>query len=126
MHVKERYKNFLNQHVGPDMSVQRCNSEIGPNNRKITLSGTDNGCKPVNTFILANKRLIKTVCGRAGSPQGNMVRSNQPFPVVKCVLNNGERHPYCEYRGTRSTRYIVLKCEEGWPVHYHEDEVNVG
>ncbi len=117
----DRYKNFLNQHLGPSVSVQGCDSEI--RNREITASGTENGCKEVNTFIHANKKDIKVVCDpkKGGIPQGNnLFRSNQPFPVVTCTLQSGDRHPKCKYRGEKSNRYIVLGCEGGWPVHYDE------
>ncbi|XP_051731576.1 ribonuclease-like 3 [Ctenopharyngodon idella] len=120
--IKPGYQKFLNQHFGPDMNEQKCTSEI--RNKKIT--GTDNSCKDVNTFIKANSDNIKAVCGKAGTPQGgNLFKSNQPFPVIICKLKSGERHPKCEYRGVKDTRYIVLGCEEGWPVHYDKDIIDV-
>ncbi|KAK9967231.1 hypothetical protein ABG768_001639 [Culter alburnus] len=116
--IKPRYIKFLNQHYGPSMTEQKCTSEI----RKRDITGNDDGCKPVNTFIQANSNDIRAVCGRGGTPQGgNLFKSNQPFPVITCKLQNGQRPPRCEYgRGKRSTRYIVLGCAEGWPVHYEE------
>ncbi|XP_067271573.1 ribonuclease-like 3 [Pseudorasbora parva] len=117
-HIKPRYQKFLNQHFGPDMSEQKCSSEI----RKRGITGTDDGCKPVNTFIQANSNNIRAVCGRGGTPQGgNLFKSNQPFPVITCKLQSGVRPPRCEYgKGKMSTRYVVLGCAEGWPVHYEE------
>ncbi|RXN35814.1 ribonuclease-like 3 [Labeo rohita] len=47
--IKPRYQKFLNQHLGPDMTEKKCDSEI--RKRGITASGTENGCKEVNTFI---------------------------------------------------------------------------
>ncbi|XP_043078947.1 ribonuclease like 2 [Puntigrus tetrazona] len=117
--LKSRYLKFLIQHLGPQVSVQDCDNEI--RKRDITAAGTENGCKEANTFIQANKNDINAVCGNGGTPQGgNLFKSNQPFPVVTCKLQSGQRHPKCEYRGKRSTRYIVLGCDRGWPVHYEE------
>ncbi|KAK7126508.1 hypothetical protein R3I94_017859 [Phoxinus phoxinus] len=121
-HILPRYQKFLIQHRDPDMSEQKCDSEM----RKRDITGTGNGCKPVNTFIQANTNQIKAVCGGAGTPQGgNLFKSNQPFPVITCRLQSGERPPRCEYRkGKKSTRYVVLGCEKGWPVHYEEGIVD--
>ncbi|KAK7136689.1 hypothetical protein R3I93_016894 [Phoxinus phoxinus] len=121
-HILPRYQKFLNQHRDPDMSEQKCDSEM----RKRGITGTGNGCKPVNTFIQANTNQIKAVCGGGGTPQGgNLFKSNQPFPVITCRLQSGERPPRCEYhKGKKSTRYIVLGCEKGWPVHYEEGIVD--
>uniref|UniRef100_A0A673KSI3 Ribonuclease like 2 n=1 Tax=Sinocyclocheilus rhinocerous TaxID=307959 RepID=A0A673KSI3_9TELE len=126
--MKPRYQKFLNQHLGPHVNAHACDSEI--RKRDITASGTANSCKKVNTFIQANKNDIKVVCGRnGGTPQGNnLFKSNQPFPVVTCKLQSGQRHPNCQYRGKKgktSTRYIVLGCDQEWPVHYDEDIINV-
>ncbi|NP_001093575.1 ribonuclease like 2 precursor [Danio rerio] len=118
------YEKFLRQHVDPDMSVQKCNSEISK--RKITAKA-GNDCKKVNTFIQANKRDVNAVCGNAGNRvvDTNLTKSNQPFPVVTCQLKSGERRPHCQYRGRSSTRYIVLRCDKGWPVHYDEGIIDV-
>ncbi|KAL1251678.1 hypothetical protein QQF64_019474 [Cirrhinus molitorella] len=125
--IKPRYQKFLNQHLGPHVSQSDCDKEI--RKRDITASGTEHGCKEVNTFIQANKNNIKVVCGKGGTPQGrNLFKSNQPFPVVICKLQSGERHPNCKYRAVGKkpqTRYIVLGCDGEWPVHYEEDKINV-
>ncbi|XP_056109200.1 ribonuclease-like 3 [Rhinichthys klamathensis goyatoka] len=120
--IKPRYQKFLNQHLGPDMNKQKCTSEI----KKRDITAITGGCKDVNTFIQANKNQINTVCGKGGTPQGgNLFKSNQPFPVITCKLQSGERPPKCEYRkGKKSTRYIVLGCEQGWPVHYEGGTIN--
>ncbi|KAK9967255.1 hypothetical protein ABG768_001662 [Culter alburnus] len=122
--IMHSYKKFLNQHLGPDMTEQKCDSEM----RKRGITVNDNGCKPVNTFIQANSNQIKAVCGNGGIPHGNnLFRSIQPFPVITCTLKSGVRYPRCEYgKGKKSTRYIVLKCVEGWPVHYDEGIIKAG
>lgn len=122
--IKPRYQKFLTQHYGPSVSEQDCDKEI--RNRRITASGTANGCKDVNTFINANKNDINNVCGRGGTPKGNnLFISNQPFAVVTCK-RKGQQNPLnCQYRGTKSTRYIVLGCDRKWPVHYEEGIINV-
>uniref|UniRef100_A0A9J8C566 Ribonuclease like 2 n=1 Tax=Cyprinus carpio carpio TaxID=630221 RepID=A0A9J8C566_CYPCA len=115
--IKPRYQKFLSQHVGLRVSEHDCNREI----RKRDITASENGCKEVNTFIKAKKDIIRVVCGKGGTPQGkNLFKSNKPFPVVTCKLKSGERRPKCQYRGKKSTRYIVLGCDRGWPVHYEE------
>ncbi|XP_067254939.1 ribonuclease-like 3 [Chanodichthys erythropterus] len=118
-HIKPRYEKFLKQHYNPDMTVQKCDTVIRAN-RDFIHSETENGCKKINSFIQANSNDIKAVCGRAGKPYHNMVASTKPFSVVTCKLHSGDTHPNCKYRGVRDTRYIVLACEHGWPVHYDE------
>uniref|UniRef100_A0A673L1Y8 Ribonuclease A-domain domain-containing protein n=1 Tax=Sinocyclocheilus rhinocerous TaxID=307959 RepID=A0A673L1Y8_9TELE len=100
-------------HWGPDMNEHKCDDEIRV--KEITYPGPEKRCKKNNTFIQANEADIKAVCGTGGTPQrNNLFMSNQPFPVVKCTLQSGKRHPNCKYgKGKKSTRYIVLKCEEG-------------
>ncbi|XP_057205092.1 ribonuclease-like 3 [Triplophysa rosa] len=91
--------------------------------RHITQPNTDNGCKEVNTFILANKDTVRAVCTGGGTiynKNKDLYMSNQPFAVVTCTLKSGARHPKCLYRGNKSTRKIVVGCEQGWPTHYDE------
>ncbi|XP_056109149.1 ribonuclease-like 3 [Rhinichthys klamathensis goyatoka] len=118
------YEKFLKQHVFGAMTVQKCDSEIRI--RGIVRPQTTNGCKETNTFILANKKYVRAVCGKAGTALGDdKFMSNNPFPVVICKKNSGDTHPHCKYRGVRSTRKIVVSCEDGWPTHYAEDVINV-
>ncbi len=45
--------------------------------------------------------------------------------MITCKLQSGQRHPNCKYgKGKKSTRYIVLKCDEDWPVHYEKDIIH--
>ncbi|KAK9967227.1 hypothetical protein ABG768_001635 [Culter alburnus] len=104
-YIKPRYIKFLNQHYGPSMTVKKCDSVIHEN-KEFIHSETVNGCKEINTFIQANSDHIRA--------------SNQPFPVITCKLQSGERPPHCKYRGVRDSRDIVLRCDHGWPVHYDE------
>ncbi|KAI2647258.1 Ribonuclease-like 3 [Labeo rohita] len=115
--IKPRYQTFLNRHLGPHVSVHDCDKEI--RKRGITASGTANGCKEVNTFIHAKENDIREVCGKNGISQGkDLFRSKKPFPVITCRLKHSEKKLKCEYRGSKSTHYIVVKCEKGWPVRY--------
>uniref|UniRef100_A0A8C6TS56 Ribonuclease A-domain domain-containing protein n=1 Tax=Neogobius melanostomus TaxID=47308 RepID=A0A8C6TS56_9GOBI len=80
-----------------------------------------NQCKETNTFILAGTNEVKKVCRDAGAPyqnQRDMRVSLQPFHVVNCDLRSNNRYPRCEYRGRSSTRYIVISCEQDYPVHF--------
>ncbi|KAK7136691.1 hypothetical protein R3I93_016896 [Phoxinus phoxinus] len=117
----EGYEHFLKQHVFGAMTVQKCDGEI--HRRGIVRPQTTNGCKEKNTFILADKKHVNTVCGAAGTPEGIYRKSNNPFPMVICKLHSGNTHPHCKYRGFTDTRKIVVRCEDGWPVHYADDVI---
>uniref|UniRef100_A0A671NWK4 Ribonuclease A-domain domain-containing protein n=1 Tax=Sinocyclocheilus anshuiensis TaxID=1608454 RepID=A0A671NWK4_9TELE len=111
-----RYQKFLNQHQGPFVNVETCTSEI----RSRNIVSETGDCKPVNSLIRAGEGAIAAVC--SGGTQlyynRNLFQSGTPFSVVTCTLRSGQ-WPNCEYyRGRLSTRYIVLGCEHGWPVHY--------
>ncbi|XP_036403472.1 ribonuclease-like 3 [Megalops cyprinoides] len=126
-HVKPRYEKFHLQHIFGNMNEHKCNSEIAK--REIyEIDGRT--CKETNTFITASSQEVRKVCKDAGTPEGNLFRSNQPFPVITCKLTNGNKHqptqkPNCEYKGIKSTRTIVIACDEGWPVHYDRDVVDL-
>ncbi|XP_058625694.1 ribonuclease-like 3 [Onychostoma macrolepis] len=114
--VMRRYQKFLTQHQGPYVNVEMCTDEISDRN-----IGSETGeCKPVNTFIQAQDHQIKAVCsgGTRLYNDRNLFESATPYSVVTCRLKSGQ-WPNCEYyRGRLSTRYIVLACDQGWPVHY--------
>ncbi|KAA0711564.1 Angiogenin-4 [Triplophysa tibetana] len=120
-HIKPRYEKFLNQHVDVQMNDQRCSSEM--KKRHIT-EGQTNKCKIFNTFITAQKQELRKVCNGAGQSYKGSARmyvSNQPFPLVTCKLQSGDRYPNCVYSGKSSTRYIVVACDKKWPIHYDGD-----
>ena len=119
--VSQRYQKFVTQHINGNMNEYICDREI--RTRKITQANS-NDCKERNTFIQASAQLVKRICGDAGTHySGNLFKSNQPFPIVTCTHRGGARPPRCEYRGHKSTRYIAIACEEGWPVHYEDDDL---
>ncbi|KAI9518170.1 hypothetical protein NQZ68_039615 [Dissostichus eleginoides] len=120
----EPYRTFINQHINGGMSVNRCDQVIGE--RRIT-DGDSNRCKDTNTFIRANTDQVRAVCLRAGEPyRERLTKSLQPFDIVVCTLKNqGARRPHCQYQGRRSTRYIAIRCEGGFPVHYGGDIVHL-
>ncbi len=123
-YIRARYQKFLNQHLAPYVNREMCTDVI--RNRNI---GSETGeCKPVNTFIQANENEITAVCARNNRLNYNLFQNNQPFSLVTCRLQSGQ-WPNCEYdTGWLSTRYIVLACEQGWPVHYERSTVqmNIG
>uniref|UniRef100_A0A8C9UY68 Ribonuclease like 3 n=1 Tax=Scleropages formosus TaxID=113540 RepID=A0A8C9UY68_SCLFO len=126
--VKYRYKKFLNQHFFIKMNEHICDKEIG--SRNIYIEDDGRQCKDTNTFIYSTSlNSVKQVCNNAGEKiirDGKVYfRSLQPFPVITCRLKSGVRPPHCEYRGTKSTRYIEIGCDQGWPVHYDTDIVQV-
>ncbi|KAJ0002793.1 hypothetical protein NQD34_007942 [Periophthalmus magnuspinnatus] len=119
--INDRYKKFINQHVNQGMSRTRCDAVM--RSRKITVTNSTQ-CKGTNTFISAGAKEIKKVCNAAGKPyknSHNLRVSNQPFPIVICKQKGNHRYPKCEYRGRSATRYIVIGCEDGLPVHFERD-----
>lgn len=120
----EPYRKFINQHINVGMSVNRCDQVI--RSREITETGS-NTCKDTNTFILASTNEVNKVCRLAGVPYGvGLTKSLQPFPIVVCTLRNqGAHRPRCQYRGQSSTRYIAIRCEGDFPVHYGRDIVHL-
>ncbi|XP_068451462.1 ribonuclease-like 3 [Clinocottus analis] len=118
--INYRYRNFINQHVIGQMSAGRCDQVI--QSRGIT-KPDGNECKETNSFIIAGTNLVRAICQDAGSPYaGGMTKSNQPFPIIVCSLRNqGGRRPHCQYRGQARTRYVVIQCENTFPVHLQGD-----
>ncbi|XP_036070003.1 ribonuclease [Oryzias melastigma] len=113
------YRKFIEQHINTRMSADRCDAEI---TRRGIAQTNSNDCKETNTFIRANTGVVRSVCGNAGVRDGGFTRSLQPFDLVVCKLRNqGARLPRCNYRGQITTRYIKIKCEQGYPVHFEGD-----
>lgn len=115
-----RYEKFLNQHRDDPRSNFRgryCNTLMA------TRGLTKPECKAVNTFIHGSKRQIKAVCAGGGTPVGDLRRSRQHFRVTTCTLRGGSTRPPCEYNENASPRYIIIACEDGWPVHYDESQI---
>eukprot|EP00064_Thunnus_orientalis_P012786 superscaffoldBa00002004_g12821 len=120
--VSPRYRKFIEQHISGQMSATRCDDVI--RSRGITKTNS-NECKETNTFIRATTNIIKSICGQAGEPYGEMTKSLQPFDIVVCTLKNQQaRKPKCQYRGQARTRRIAIKCEQGFPVHFDRDIIH--
>ncbi|KAJ1121932.1 hypothetical protein NDU88_000440 [Pleurodeles waltl] len=119
------YQQFLRQHRdssddgGGDAYCdkkmhERCMTNLDPPKTK---------CKEVNSFIRATTNQIKAICEKAGKHydgRGDLTVSLQPFRVTTCK-NRGDPnvHP-CEYRGSTTTRKIVIGCRGGDPTHFEE------
>ncbi|XP_077170531.1 angiogenin-4-like isoform X2 [Paroedura picta] len=115
-----RYEKFLNQHRDdPRSSFHGRYCDTLMRSRDLTKPA----CKEINTFIHGSKRQIRAVCGQGGVQDGELVRSRQPFRVTTCTLRGGSTRPPCEYKENTSPRYIVIGCEDGWPVHYDESRI---
>uniref|UniRef100_A0A3Q3EUR1 Ribonuclease A-domain domain-containing protein n=1 Tax=Labrus bergylta TaxID=56723 RepID=A0A3Q3EUR1_9LABR len=106
MTLQEKYKKFIKQHVKSKMNAGRCDTVI----KRRKIKTMDNLCKETNTFIRSNNSQINAVCENAGEPYGDM--------TIKLKYKRARR-PRCQYRGRRDNRRIVIRCEEGYPVHYH-------
>uniref|UniRef100_A0A8D2KT02 Ribonuclease A-domain domain-containing protein n=1 Tax=Varanus komodoensis TaxID=61221 RepID=A0A8D2KT02_VARKO len=115
-----RYEKFLSQHRDEPRSSFRgryCDSLM-------KIRGlTKPHCKEVNTFIHGSKRQIRAVCAEGGLPSGQLRRSQRPFRVTTCTLRGDSALHPCEYKENTSPRYIVIGCEDGWPVHYDESQI---
>uniref|UniRef100_A0A670KCI5 Ribonuclease A-domain domain-containing protein n=1 Tax=Podarcis muralis TaxID=64176 RepID=A0A670KCI5_PODMU len=80
-------------------------------------------CKEVNTFIHGTKNNIIAVCTASGGKDyGKGLRiSLRPFTVTTCKHKGGSTRPPCKYSDNKSSRYIVIACnQDGKPVHFDE------
>ncbi|KAM3612442.1 uncharacterized protein V6R79_008431 [Siganus canaliculatus] len=120
--IQQRYKKFQNQHIIEQMSANRCDGVMQA--RNISKVGR-NGCKKINTFIRAQINEVKPVCEKDGEPYGEMTKSLKRFKIVVCTLkeekNKKAKYPNCHYRGKALTKKIIIKCIQGFPVHYDGD-----
>ncbi|XP_072480088.1 angiogenin [Notamacropus eugenii] len=112
----DREKRFLTQHFDHHPTGRDDNyCETIMRERDLT-----NPCKDMNTFIHADYPKIKAVCeDNAGDPyQDERFRiSKSQFQVTNCRHHGGSTRPPCRYRATADSRYIVIACEHGLPVH---------
>ncbi|XP_071314416.1 ribonuclease-like 3 [Trachinotus anak] len=118
--VKDRYEKFIKQHIYENMTADKCDAEM--QKRKISI--LPNGkCKPTNTFVRANNKTVKSICEGKGERYGEMTKSLQRFDIVVCRLKpRAKKPPKCQYSGTKiSQKKIIIKCENGYPVHYDGD-----
>ncbi|KAK9518370.1 hypothetical protein VZT92_023678 [Zoarces viviparus] len=102
-------------------NVKKCDQEM----RNRDIKTIDNKCKETNTFILSTNKPVKAICEKAGKPFGQMTVSLQPFPIIVCELKSDVSSTPCQYSGKRLTRYLVIGCENGFPVHFDRDLVNL-
>uniref|UniRef100_A0A8C9XAV8 Ribonuclease A-domain domain-containing protein n=1 Tax=Sander lucioperca TaxID=283035 RepID=A0A8C9XAV8_SANLU len=104
----QSWSEFYNKHINAGMTDGQC---------------TDVMRKPFNTFITGNVDAVQAVCGEGGAPYGNgYVISYDYFKIVDCYLvhqNPPAVPPNCYYRGDESERRIIVRCENGEPVHFH-------
>ncbi|XP_053216783.1 angiogenin-like [Podarcis raffonei] len=114
------YKTFLTQHYdNPKSSVGNQYCDVMMKRR-----GLDKpACKEVNTFIHSTKNNIKSVCTESGGEDyGNGLRiALRPVTVTTCKHKGGSTRTPCEYSDNKSSRYIVIACNENKePVHFDE------
>ncbi|MEQ2249788.1 hypothetical protein ILYODFUR_032985 [Ilyodon furcidens] len=122
---EERYEKFRIQHIDKDMVKKKCEAEI----RRKKIYNNDNSCKKTNTFILDNPKAVKSICQGEGemNEKTKMTHSKQKFKIVVCKLKKPARKPNCEYEGTKFTnRIVVVRCQNGLPVHFDEDILSFG
>ncbi|XP_041800608.1 ribonuclease-like 3 [Chelmon rostratus] len=116
--IRRRYKKFQRQHINKEMSANKCDEVM--QGRKIAKTNK-NKCKKINTFIVDDIDPVRAVCVK-GEPHGNMTKSRQCFDIVVCTLKSPRaKYPNCEYRGDKLHKKIIIKCVNGFPVHYDGD-----
>ncbi|XP_048879787.1 uncharacterized protein LOC125748041 [Brienomyrus brachyistius] len=121
--INEKYQKFLRQHYSRDKKVNICNKLM--TERKI-IGEKPNKCKVINTFIITDsKNSIKDVCDKGGEDYCEdgkiLTKSIKHFQVVICTIKNQNAvYPHCDYRQQESSRYIVIACIKGLPVHYEK------
>ncbi|GAA6102239.1 ribonuclease pancreatic-like [Tachysurus ichikawai] len=111
----QSWRAFKRKHIYLNMNTTSCTQRIKDEN--INSSGT---CRPKISFIKATDTQVQAICQKAGTPLGgNLYESNEKFTVVKCIVTKST--PPCEYSGRQSLKYVTVKCEGGFPVHYHSE-----
>ncbi|XP_039662062.1 ribonuclease pancreatic-like [Perca fluviatilis] len=125
----QSWAQFQNKHINPGMTAGQCTQVIAA--RKIvnppTLNNPKISCKGINTFISTQDvNAVPDICAKGGGdPYGTkgMTISKASFPIVDCnlVKQNPPAVPYnCRYgNGVPSTKKIIVRCENGKPVHFH-------
>ncbi|XP_034991791.2 angiogenin-like [Zootoca vivipara] len=113
------HQTFLKQHYDyPKSSVGNKYCDVMMKRR-----GLDRPCKDVNTFIHDTMNNIKAVCTESGGKDyGNGLRiALRPFTVTTCKHKGGSTRPPCKYSDNKSSRYIVIACNQNKePVHFDE------
>ncbi|XP_078101385.1 ribonuclease pancreatic-like [Sander vitreus] len=123
----QTWAQFQNKHINAGMTAVQCTQVIAA--RRIVNPPTQVNprisCKGINTFITGNVNAVRAICAVGGGvPHGNgMTISNANFPIVDCKLvkkNPPAVPPHCQYNGvTRNNRRIIVRCDNGNPVHFH-------
>ncbi|CAN9515199.1 unnamed protein product [Ophioblennius macclurei] len=114
------YKRFNKKHVIEQMRAADCDKVM--RKRGIyAMKGRKKACKSLNTFILAGKDEVKSVCEN-GKPQEDFIKSKTSFNLVACNLTSEETgYPKCSYDGEKLQKKILIKCANGFPVHFEGD-----
>ncbi|KAM8848292.1 LOW QUALITY PROTEIN: amphinase-3-like [Synchiropus picturatus] len=108
---RDKFRRFKKKHIYEGTSPLRCTQEIKKRNIK-----DENGCKPVNTFILADSNTVKSICNR--SRRRRVVESKDMFDVVKCTLDQKKSQDNdCQYNQRAMRKKITVTCKNGEPVH---------
>uniref|UniRef100_A0A3Q3EQT8 Ribonuclease A-domain domain-containing protein n=1 Tax=Kryptolebias marmoratus TaxID=37003 RepID=A0A3Q3EQT8_KRYMA len=111
------------QHVDPDMTVKKCDSEM----KRKKIYCPDNSCKETNTFILASPNKVKSICQGQGNFDKNsqLTSSKEKFKIVVCKLKKSARKPKCQYKGSLlKNKVVVVRCDKRLPVHYdHHSQI---
>lgn len=120
--VRDKYQMFLDRHIRDQMTAKQCTAVM---NKRPDLFIRNGSCKKKNTFILDSQKAVIEVCGRQGKryklkSHRGLKESLRKFHIVDCTSCSRRRgkHPICQYRGLDHYMYIVIKCENGLPVHF--------
>ncbi|GAA6111857.1 ribonuclease pancreatic-like [Tachysurus ichikawai] len=112
----QSWDSFQRKHVYLNMDTPSCTQRIKDQN--VNFGRT---CNYKTSFIKATDTQVQAICLNAGKALGgNLYESNEKFTVVTCTATKAT--PPCEYSGRQGLKYVTVKCEKGFPVHYQSEK----
>lgn len=118
---QKRFDIFKRTHIIKErMQSSECFEVM--QSRKINYKGRN--CKKTNTFIQAPIQDVKDICKKKGRlvKKEEMIRSRKPFNITVCNVVKPDQFPNCTYGGYTKKAKIIIKCIEGFPVHFDGNE----
>ncbi|KAK2816608.1 hypothetical protein Q7C36_022879 [Tachysurus vachellii] len=111
----QSWDSFQRKHIYLNMNTPSCTQRIKDQNVNDVRT-----CRSKTSFIKATDTQVQAICLNAGRHLGgNLYESNQKFTVVTCSVTKAT--PPCEYSGRQGLKYVTVKCEKRYPVHYQSE-----